>query len=117
MTAPLLIGIAFAVVILPPLALIFWGVAHGFGKLSLGAAVLLSLAVSVALVAPLAALALADALSGPRACPAGNECYPYLYVWWIALPIGCAWAALVLAIGMLWGRSRRHTADDAPPSP
>ena len=115
MTAPLLIGIAFAVVILPPLALIFWGVAHGFGKLSLGAAVLLSLAVSVALVAPLAALALADAPSGPRACPAGNECYPYLYVWWIALPIGCLWAVLVLVIGILWGRSRAPDAPAASP--
>lgn len=112
MTALLLSGIGFAVVILPPLTLIFWGLAHGFGKLSLGKAVLLALAVTVALVAPLAALGIADALSGPRACPAGNECYPYLYLWWIALPIGCAWAALVLAIGILWGRSR--APDDAP---
>ena len=115
MTAPLLIGIAFAVVILPPLALIVWGLEQGFGRLSPGAAMLLTLALPVALLAPLAALGIADALSGPRACPAGNECYPYLYLWWIALPIGCAWAALVLAIGILWGRSRAPDAPAASP--
>ena len=115
MTAPLIIGIAFAVVILPPLALIFWGVAHGFGRLSPGAAVLLALALPVVLLTPLAALGIADALSGPRACPAGNECYPFIYLWWIAFPLGCLWAALVLAIGILWGRSR--APDDASPSP
>ena len=115
MTAPLLIGIGFAVVILPPLTLIFWGLAHGFGRLSPGAAVLLALAVTVALVAPLAALGIADALSGPRACPAGNECYPYLYLWWIALPVGWLLAAVVLLVGILWGRSRAPDAPAASP--